>query len=587
MVVVFVIGSVKKNLQKDDNSGPILNLICIFIEYYKHMKKGLPVLLFVLILVFSANNIHAQRWEWANAGIGDVDEYGESVITDAVGNVYVSGTFNSRTFTYGTTVMSNPGCAGPGACDVPYIMKCDPLGNLIWEISAAGNADIVSLAIDDNGDIYAAGHFYSPTIIFGAVTLTNDSNGTYDVFIVKYDTSGHVIWAKNAGGKGDDFVTAVKADHAGNAYVTGYFTSSSITFGVTTLLNDTVSTGNVFIVKYDAEGNVKWAKGSGGKQDDEIQSVTTDAAGYVYITGFFNSPSIIFGHDTLINRSNVNMFLVKYDSLGNVIWANDPGSHNNNVPASISTDMYGNVYVAGYFYGVTTNFGTTTLFNSDTSNPGDTYNIFLAKYDSAGHIKWAKGAIVDNYAQATTVINDVSGNIYMSGFTLSSTMIFDRYSIAGDIFLVKFDSSGNVMGGANAVGNIGDDYPSCITIDAAGGLYMTGNFGSWVMSFGGITLRDTNNYYMFLAKYNEVPVLTPVITKNDPEIMIYPNPANTGITITSSEEIKQVTLNNILGQIVYSNDYATQQVHVDIFMLPAGVYFIKINGSEIRKLVKQ
>ena len=69
--------------------------------------------------------------------------------------------------------------------------------------------------------------------------------------------------------------------------------------------------------------------------------------------------------------------------------------------------------------------------------------------------------------------------------------------------------------------------------------------------------------------------------------MIYPNPATTSLTITSSDKIASVTIINLIGQTVYDKAYHDKKVQVDVADLPAGMYLIRINGTEVRKFVKQ
>ena len=537
--------------------------------------------------LFAFRGARAQGWEWAKAGVGQIDEYGQSVATDGAGNVYVCGVFNSAIFTYGTATFVNPGCSFSGAsCEVLFLLKCDPGGNVIWRRTAFGNGSAVSLSADNTGNIYMAGYFYSATIIFDGITLNNNVTEHDDVFLVKYDSSGNVQWARSAGGNSDDVPVAVSADAAGNAVMTGHFNSASITFGGTTLTNDSTGT-NIFTVKYDAGGNVAWAAGAAGKLDDEAAYVTTDAQNNSYVTGYFRSPVIVFGHDTLVNdSSNQNMFVVKYDAGGNVTWAKDPGKNDNISPASITADAFGNVYVTGYYWGYTAAFDTFTLTNPDTANSGYTYGYFLVRYDTAGNTKWVRTAIGNDYTEGMCITSDAAGFVYVAGNTESDNLAFGTDTLPNnDIFLAKYDSLGNVYWLGNAHGIFGD-YPYCITPDGLGSLYMSGSFSSWVMDFGSTSLRDTNNLYMFLAKYNTANVLVPAVKQNS-GISIYPNPATTSLTISAADVVRSISVTNLLGQAVYSRECNAQIVQADISALPAGVYFVRVNGTEVRKFVKE
>ena len=95
------------------------------------------------------------------------------------------------------------------------------------------------ISTDASGNVYITGYFKSPTITFGTTTLTNNSTANdADIFVVKYDSAGTVIWAKSAGGTGNDFGNGISATGDGNVYITGQFASPTITFGTTTLTNN-------------------------------------------------------------------------------------------------------------------------------------------------------------------------------------------------------------------------------------------------------------------------------------------------------------------------------------------------------------
>ena len=126
-------------------------------------------------------------------------------------------------------------------------------------------------------------------------------------------------WAKSAGSMGNELSSNITCDLYGDIYVTGNFSSDSITFGTTTLTN--AGFLDFYFVKYDAAGNVLWAKSFGGTSYDYAQSVCVDSSGNVFITGQFISPTITFGATTLINTQigKSDIYLVKYDANGNVL----------------------------------------------------------------------------------------------------------------------------------------------------------------------------------------------------------------------------------------------------------------------------
>jgi len=125
--------------------------------------------------------------------------------------------------------------------------------------------------------------------------------------------SPNYLWVKSAGGTSVDVGNSCSTDVSGNIIAIGYFSSSTITFGTTTLTS--AGSWDIFIVKYDANGTVLWAKSEGGNSDDRGYSCSTDASGNIIATGYFGSSSITFGTTTLTNAGGYDMFIVKLDGL--------------------------------------------------------------------------------------------------------------------------------------------------------------------------------------------------------------------------------------------------------------------------------
>ena len=158
--------------------------------------------------------------------------------------------------------------------------------NWIWVKAPQGSGVGIgtSIATDVSGHIYVTGNFSAPYIIFGVDTLFN--NGGQDIFVVKYDSTGQVIWAKSFGGDLNNIPNSIAADAFGNIYVVGNFTSHTLTFASTTLVNDSAHFENMFLAKIDgANGNPLWAISAGERWQDYGNSVTTDALGNVVVVG--------------------------------------------------------------------------------------------------------------------------------------------------------------------------------------------------------------------------------------------------------------------------------------------------------------
>src|ERR1035438_914204 len=194
--------------------------------------------------------------------------------------------------------------------------------------SSSGYGDFYAMTSDLNGNVFVTGIFHD-TISFGSFTLYSlNPNGLNNIYIVKYNSSGIVLWAKSANDSAGLFSYSMAPDNLGNVYVTGYFATSSIAFGSYTLTNPSNEV-NAFIVKYDPNGNVLWAKSSIGTTNGEDygNSITTDVNRNVYVTGYFTSQKLSFGTDTINNTGQSNIFIVKYDANGNLMWLKGAGGN--------------------------------------------------------------------------------------------------------------------------------------------------------------------------------------------------------------------------------------------------------------------
>jgi len=355
------------------------------------------------------------------------------------------------------------------------------------------------IAIDSSGYIYAVGHNNDTTISFGTTTLTHRG-----MFFVKYDTSGNVIWAKDVSGDGtfnyDAFTITV--DVSGNIYIAGHFYGNTVTFGTITLTHQ-----GLFIVKYDNNGNVLWAKDALGNA--EVISIKSDIVGNIVVVGGFRGGPLTLGTTTLTNLNNSSylddIFIAKYDTSGNVIWAKSAGSADHDVAQSLSIDISGNLFITGEYGGTTIAFDTITLTNTSSSSPG--FDMFLAKYNSAGNIIWVKTAIGSRSDQGQTVTVDVNNNIVVAGIFSSPSITFGNITLTKDttffyseaMFVVKYNGNGNIIWAKNTLGKW-NDLVSSITTDAAANIYVAGGvsndtitFSQSVKAFGGL----------FLAKYND------------------------------------------------------------------------------------
>ena len=556
------------------------------------MKKTILSITASILFLLPNFDTYAQGWKWAKNAGGTGAEFSAGTATDASGNIYTAGSFGSPTITFGGFTLTNANSLSNNG-DV-FLTKYDSSGNVLWARSAGGqnSEGTYGIATDAFGNVLITGYFNSPTITFDTFTLTNVNalGNTGDIYVVKYNSTGTVVWAKSYGGIFDDYGMSVTTDASGKVYLTGYFASDAIMIGTTTLTNASPGQNyaDVLIAKLDSAGNNIWAKSGGGDYVDIPKSISVDKSLNVYVAGSFSSSSILFGtvllpNATLVDTSNI--FLVKYDPNGNVLWAKTEGGARNDFATSVTVGASGAVYLTGVFQSQFITFGSTLDTNHGTGN------MFLIKYDTSGDMLWSRTAGGNGYDGGNSIITDATENIYMCGWFTSYKMSFGRDSLnnAGgeDLFLAKYSTNGDYIW-SKAAGSGNTDLASGIAIDAESNIYMSGYYYSSSITFGATALINTGSYSdLFLAKYNDGTAAVEDVTTHFDGISLYPNPTTGQITL-KGEALTQVTdvqVFDMLGRqvsVINLPSIRNNELNIELPEVPNGNYIlhaISVNKS--------
>jgi hypothetical protein len=234
---------------------------------------------------------------WTKSAGGKQEDYAYGISTDRAGNSYVTGYF-SDTAAFGTQK-----CMSAGNEDV-FVSKLDPNGNFLWtrSIGSTKTDKGYGTVIDKDGmNCYITGSF-NDSLFFNGIKLL--SSGMSDIYIAQCDSSGKFVWAKSAGGSGQDYGYAIGLDGMNNSYITGHYNDTAA-FGAVSIQGN-----NMYIAKYSASGNTAWAKGAGGGVSDEGRGIATDGSANVYFTGSFNAGTAWF--DSIQLSSNeLDVFVAK------------------------------------------------------------------------------------------------------------------------------------------------------------------------------------------------------------------------------------------------------------------------------------
>jgi hypothetical protein len=297
------------------------------------------------------------------------------------------------------------------------ISKYNSSDNQVWNKSTSGW--VSDVAVDVFGNVFVGGYIER---------LAPDYNT--ELIISKYDFNGNVLWEKSVGdGSAVLESSDVAVDVFGNIYIVGTF------------YNNVDYLSNIWVVKYDSEGNQIWKKSLNESRIGIGEGIDVDDFGNVYVDGTTDA----FG------AGNNDIWTIKYNSSGSQIWNKTFGGSSQDEAKDIAVDSLGNVYSAGRTY----SFGAGN------------WDFVLIKYNSSGDQIWNKtaGGAGNDYGEGVAV--DDYGNIYFTGYTLSFG--------AGreDIWTIKYNSSGSQIWNKTNGGS-GSDYGYAVAVNGNGSVYVAG-----------------------------------------------------------------------------------------------------------------
>lgn len=539
----------------------------------------------LILLLLAATDIFAQNepeWQWVMQAGGTSSESGDAIALGLNGNSYVTGYF------YGTSCFGPISLTSNGNSDI-YISKMDTNGNWVWAIQAGGTYFDAAkcVAVDSSDNVYVAGYF-SETATFGSITLSSD--GGWDIFVAKADSSGNWLWAKSAGETNDERGLGIAVDGAGGIYLTGYFENIAY-FGPFPLTS--WGDSDIFIARLDMDGNWLWALNAGGAGSDVGRAIALCGNEHVCITGSFTETAM-FGNTALTSSGGKDIFVAKLDANGNWLWARKTSGASDESAHGIAVDSYAAVYLTGRFRGAVY-FGNTSLSSSGLED------CFVAKLDCNGNWQWAVRAGGSGQDFGESVAVDNATNVYLTGyFQEIASFGSTSFTCIGyvDIFIAKLGGDGNWHWAMQA-GGTNYDLGLAIAVDCAYNIYHTGYFWGTV-NFGTISLSTNGAADVFVSKLSPGEVslsddISPETSGLSRLYELYPNPLRKGNPVsikTYVSDIKGGTLSlfNLRGQCLSSHilQPGTHQTSLVTRGLPPGVYFYKFETQTvkiIRKLV--
>ncbi|MBN2350761.1 MAG: SBBP repeat-containing protein [Bacteroidales bacterium] len=250
---------------------------------------------------------------------------------------------------------------------------------------------------------------------------TNDSlaenySGGTDLFVYKYDAEGNQLWQLRFGSANDDRLNVMKVDTNGECYLVGDTKGSFEN-------NTAAGEKDAFVAKISANGNIVWVKQIGSVKNESANNIDIDESGNSYVVGSTDG--------NLAGEGNISsdVFITKLDNRGQVLWIRQHLSDTPQTGSGIYVDRINEVYICGTVNGI------------PYQDEGKNIDAFYSKLDSTGNALWIKifGATAQFDAPAV-ITGDTSGNIFIGGST-GGDFAGDQ-SGKGDAFLVKFNKKG-------------------------------------------------------------------------------------------------------------------------------------------------
>ncbi|HRO43689.1 MAG TPA: T9SS type A sorting domain-containing protein [Flavipsychrobacter sp.] len=278
--------------------------------------------------------------------------------------------------------------------------------------------------------------------VFCGATQSFDGNvsflkGFIDVWLVKLDTAGNIIWEKTIGGAGNDVATNFYRTKDSGFVICGHTYSSNIEGGI----NSMRGLGDAWLLKLDSSGNVQWHKTYGGTQPDYFFDLVQIQDGGFVITGYTMSSN----HDVANMKGGSDLWLVRVNSIGGLVWEKTFG---------------GTKYEIGHSI-VTTNDGGYLIAGSATSNDGDIAggkglsDGWVLKVNAAGSLQWKK-----NYGGSDNddiwKIQKAGSNYILIGETRSNNHDISNHKGRNDAWLFSIDGNGQLQWSKNYGGSWDD-----------------------------------------------------------------------------------------------------------------------------------
>ncbi|MCH7793406.1 MAG: SBBP repeat-containing protein, partial [Planctomycetes bacterium] len=365
---------------------------------------------------------HAQNQTWITQFGTSSSDYASALAPDGEGGTFVGGSTKGS--------LGGPFAGGLGIGDA-WLARYDDRGNQLWirQFGTIRDEIVRALAPDGVGGVMVTG--YTRGSLGGPNPGCVPAGCSGDAFLARYDGAGNQLWIRQFGDSADDAGSALAPDGEGGVFVAGG-TDNSLA-GPNAGCMPQYCSSDVFLARYDANGNRLWIRQFGTSAEDSAFALAPDGAGGVMITGWTHGS--LGGPNAGLYTNDV--FLARYDSAGNQLWIRQFGTSTSDDVRALAPDGSGGVMIAG---------GTNGSLGGPNAGrvPGHQtfyYDVFLARYDADGRQLWLHQFGTSQGEIATALAPDGEGGVMVAGTTNGELATLNPFG-QGDVFLARYSESG-------------------------------------------------------------------------------------------------------------------------------------------------
>lgn len=561
------------------------------------------------------------------------------------------------------------------------VIKMKKDGTPVWCTYYGGSAGdyIGEVAVNNNSDIFFGGFTESTNVIATAGSYS----GSRDAFVAKLNKSGSRIWGRYVGGTGQDYLGGIVTNNqSGDVFVVVESRSSNLATNLGTEHQTTLlGSGDALLARLDNNGDLQMATYFGGSGYENATGITLDMSGNIIITGFTNSDTAISTNGTHqpVYGGGGDVYIASFKPNGSRNWGTYYGGMSGESSSALSADLNNNIYVTGrtnsdtaiatpgtfmdtigglndsyilklsnsgariwcsYFGGAdddeinaltihknriiisgSTNSSSGIANNAYQTTFGGVRDGFIARFTDSGQLNWSTyyGGSDDDVLSG--VVTDSSGNIYISGYTKSTSGIATGMAylannpgnITGYIAMfcdnpeIKKQPGNVAVEAGKSVQYIVNGTSSGLTYqwqaDTGTGYQNLVNSGIYsgvntnTLTVTNVTATNNNDKFRCVVSSGSCVVnsseaslivfplaISSVIKTN---VQVYPNPTDNVLNIQLPETIEKIDVYNITGQRFYNVSPDSEHAQIDMSNLAPGIYIIKINGEHVVRVAKQ